>query len=162
MAVDWGATYSAAVPAIWQTARQTLEADPQKYKGKIKISSICCGGSAPPPEMMSWYKQEHGVIFAQGWGMTETSPMGTNGKPVTKHEHLSWTDAEQFRNVAVAGMLAVAALLSLCTDSFSLPAVMFGCSGISSVVKASACFLLLYAARPDTGGLPKRDCFICD
>jgi len=106
MAVDWEATYSAAVPAIWQTARQTLEADPQKYKGKIKISSICCGGSAPPPEMMSWYKQEHGVIFAQGWGMTETSPMGTNGKPVTKHEHLSWTDAEQFRYVAVAGIPA--------------------------------------------------------
>lgn len=108
MAVDHGATYSAAVPAIWQTARQALEAHPERYKGPngLRLQSIVCGGSAPPPEMMSWYKREYGVTFTQGWGMTETSPMGTNGKPVSKFEHIGWTEAEQFRNVAVAGIPA--------------------------------------------------------
>ena len=35
--------------------------------------------------------------------MTETSPMGTTGKAVSKFEHLAWSDDEQFGNVAVAG-----------------------------------------------------------
>ena len=106
MAVDWGATYSAAVPAIWQTARQELQRNREKYRGKFKIENIICGGSAPPPEMMKWYLDNWGVKFCQGWGMTETSPMGTTGKAVSKFEHLSWSDDEQFGNVAVAGIPA--------------------------------------------------------
>ena len=63
MAVDHGATYSAAVPAIWQDARQALEAAPEMYKGgKFRIESIICGGSAPPPEMMQWYLDEYVVL----------------------------------------------------------------------------------------------------
>ena len=38
--------------------------------------------------------------------MTETSPMGTTGKAVSKFEHLAWSDDEQFGNVAVAGIPA--------------------------------------------------------
>jgi fatty-acyl-CoA synthase len=114
MAVDWGATYSAAVPAIWATARQTLEANPSKYKagggggggGGLRLQSIVCGGSAPSPEMMSWYKREYGVQFTQGWGMTETSPMGSNGKAQSKFKHIAWSEEQQFANVSVAGIPA--------------------------------------------------------
>ena len=88
MAVDWGATYSAAVPAIWQTARQELERHEEKYRGRFKVKNIICGGSAPPPEMMRWYLDNWGVEFMQGWGMTETvSPGGdVEGKGKGKDE----------------------------------------------------------------------------
>ena len=84
------------------TARQTLESNPSKYKasgdGGLRLQSIVCGGSAPPPEMMSWYKREYGVQFTQGWGMTETSPMGSNGKALSKFKHVGWGAEQQFAN----------------------------------------------------------------
>ena len=104
MAVDQGATYSAAVPAIWQSARQELEQNLQEYKGRFKIQNIICGGSAPPPEMMGWYKKEFNVDFMQGWGMTETSPMGTFAKFITRYEHTKMTVENQFNNIKVAGL----------------------------------------------------------
>ena len=76
MCVDYGVTYSAAVPTIWQTLRKTLERDVASFRGKFKVQQVLCGGSAPPPEMMGWYAETFGVKFVQGWGMTETSPMG--------------------------------------------------------------------------------------
>ena len=84
MAVDHGATYSAAVPAIWHDAMQVLKANPTRYKGSngLRIEQIMCGGSAPAPDMMRWYKQEYNVSFTQGWGMTEMSPMGSNGQAI--------------------------------------------------------------------------------
>ena len=103
MAVDWGATYSAAVPAIWQSAKERLASDLEKYRGKFVVETIICGGSAPSPEMMRWYKDEFNVSFMQGWGMTETSPMGTNSKFVTKYVHRSLTTEEQFENIKLAG-----------------------------------------------------------
>lgn len=104
MAVDHGATYSAAVPAIWQSARQKLEENFLKYKNHFKIENIICGGSAPPPEMMNWYKKEFNVDFMQGWGMTETSPMGTFAKFITRFEHKAMKVEEQFSNILVAGL----------------------------------------------------------
>ena len=75
-----------------------------KYKKNFKIENIICGGSAPPPEMMAWYKKEFNVDFMQGWGMTETSPMGTLGKYITRYEHLAQTQEERFSNIKVAGL----------------------------------------------------------
>jgi acyl-CoA synthetase (AMP-forming)/AMP-acid ligase II len=45
--------------------------------------------------------------------MTETSPMGTNAKQVSKHEHLSWTIEERFANVTKAGIPAAGVELKI-------------------------------------------------
>jgi hypothetical protein len=37
-----------------QGLRATLESNPSYYKGSIKLKRLCCGGSAPPEEMMKW------------------------------------------------------------------------------------------------------------
>ena len=47
-------TVSAGVPTIWQGVRAELEANPNKYNLDM-LSSMTCGGSAPPVEMMRWY-----------------------------------------------------------------------------------------------------------
>ena len=104
--IDQGVTHSAAVPTIWQTLRTTLEADVAAFKGKFKVRQVLCGGSAPPNEMMDWYDKEFGVSFVQGWGMTETSPMGTFGRRISHFHHLRMTPQEQFSNITRAGVPA--------------------------------------------------------
>ena len=54
--------------------------------------------------MMKWYLDEWGVRFAQGWGMTETAPLGTTGRGVSTYRHSLMTEQEQFSNVTVAGI----------------------------------------------------------
>lgn len=107
ISVDHRATYSAAVPVIWQTIRTRLEEDPARYKGKFAIEHILCGGTAPSNEMMKWYLDEYSVRFSQGWGMTETSPMGTFGKAVATYAHTQLDGEAQFANVTVAGIPSV-------------------------------------------------------
>ena len=103
MAADWGATFSAAVPTVWQAIRQRLAAAPARYVGKIKLARVICGGTAPPNEMMRWFKQHWDVPFAQGWGMTETSPLGTTALPVARHADLALSEEAAFENVQIAG-----------------------------------------------------------
>jgi fatty-acyl-CoA synthase len=38
---DWGVTFSAAVPTVWQSARATIEKSPAAFKGKIKLERYC-------------------------------------------------------------------------------------------------------------------------
>jgi len=65
MAIDHKATFSAAVPTVWQTVRATLQAEEAKYKDKFALRQIICGGSAPPNEMMKWYWDTYRTEFAQ-------------------------------------------------------------------------------------------------
>lgn len=103
--LDWGVTYSAAVPTIWQRVRKEVELYPDKYQSEqLMLNHINCGGSAPPNDLMRWYKDELGVRFSQGWGMTETLSSGTTAKMVTTWEHAQQGEEEQFQNVTVAGI----------------------------------------------------------
>ena len=103
-----GVTVSAGVPTIWQGVRATLEADPDKYDLSI-LSRMTCGGSAPPLEMMRWYWDKFNVEMIQGWGMTETNPLGTLSRKVSKRSQIGMSEDEQFENGAKAG-LAMAGL----------------------------------------------------
>jgi acyl-CoA synthetase (AMP-forming)/AMP-acid ligase II len=65
---------SAGVPTVWLALLDHCE------KNKLKMSKVkrtLIGGSAVPISMISRFWKEHGVEVAQGWGMTEMSPLGT-------------------------------------------------------------------------------------
>ncbi len=96
-------TISAGVPTIWQGVRAAIEANPGRWD-LSELNRLTCGGSAPPLEMMRWYWDELGVEMIQGWGMTETNPLGTLSRRVAKREHLDLSLDEQFANVAKAGL----------------------------------------------------------
>lgn len=96
-------TISAGVPTIWQGVRAALEAEPDKYD-LSKLSRLTCGGSSPPVEMMRWYWESHNVEMIQGWGMTETNPLGTLSRKVAKRSHMNISEDEQFKNIAKAGL----------------------------------------------------------
>jgi len=96
-------TISAGVPTIWQGVKAVLEAQPEKYDTS-NLARLTCGGSAPPVSMMRWYWEEHGIEMIQGWGMTETNPLGTLSRKVAKRSHLKLSEDQQFENIAKAGL----------------------------------------------------------
>ena len=101
---DEEVTISAGVPTIWQGVKAVLEASPEKYD-LSNLSRLTCGGSSPPVSLMRWYADELGIEMVQGWGMTETNPLGTLSRKVAKRSHLKITEEEQFANTGKAGLL---------------------------------------------------------
>lgn len=101
---DEEVTISAGVPTIWQGIKQVLESGSGKFD-LDKLSRLTCGGSAPPVSLIRWYWEQYHVEMVQGWGMTETNPLGTLSRKVAKRSHLKLTENQQFENAAKAGLL---------------------------------------------------------
>jgi fatty-acyl-CoA synthase len=72
-------TFSAAVPTIWNDILHYLRANPGHDISSIQ--RIVCGGSAVPRALMEAFEKEFGITVLQGWGMTETSPLGSVARP---------------------------------------------------------------------------------
>lgn len=69
-----GVTFSAAVPTVWQG----LLAHLREHKLKIPtVKRVLIGGSAVPESLIRAFQEEFDIEVLQGWGMTETSPIGT-------------------------------------------------------------------------------------
>ena len=67
-------TIALGVPTVWLALLQYC-ASSGKRLDKLKRSIV--GGAAVPRSMIEEFRDEHGVEIRQGWGMTETSPLGT-------------------------------------------------------------------------------------
>jgi|TARA_B100000959_G_C14972019_1_gene620093 fatty-acyl-CoA synthase len=96
-------TISSGVPTIWQGVKALLEANPDKFD-LSSLTRLTCGGSAPPLSMMRWYWDNYNIEMIQGWGMTETNPLGTLSRKIAKHSHTKLSEDEQFENIAKAGL----------------------------------------------------------
>jgi fatty-acyl-CoA synthase len=69
-----GVTFSAAVPTVWQMLLQHLHATGGKL---TTLKRVVIGGSAVPESLICAFRDEYGVDVTHAWGMTETSPLGT-------------------------------------------------------------------------------------
>jgi fatty-acyl-CoA synthase len=69
-----GVTFSAAVPTVWQGLLAHLRENNLKLS---TVKRVLIGGSAVPESLIRAFNDEFGVEVMQGWGMTETSPVGT-------------------------------------------------------------------------------------
>lgn len=67
-------TFSAAVPTVWQGLLNHLRENNLKLS---TVKRVLIGGAAVPESMIRAFHDEFGVEVLQGWGMTETSPIGT-------------------------------------------------------------------------------------
>jgi fatty-acyl-CoA synthase len=72
-------TGASAVPTIWSDVLAHLDAHPEADVSSL--TSVMVGGSACPPALMRGFQERHGVTVLQGWGMTETSPVGSFALP---------------------------------------------------------------------------------
>ncbi|MDO9430266.1 MAG: long-chain-fatty-acid--CoA ligase [Phenylobacterium sp.] len=84
-----GVTFSAAVPTVWQMLLTHLRTS----KGTLStLKRVVIGGSAVPEAIVRGFRDEYGVDVTHAWGMTETSPLGTQATP---NHAISQMDDEQ-------------------------------------------------------------------
>jgi len=68
-------TLTLGVPTIWLSLIQLYEANPGKWNLPAGMRSLV-GGAAVPEALIRQFAK-HGMSIAQGWGMTETSPLAS-------------------------------------------------------------------------------------
>ena len=82
-------TFSQGVPTVWQMLFQYLDANPQIDPRELALRRVGIGGAAVARAMLERFENQFGVEVAQGWGMTETSPIGVIGKLLPRHAALT-------------------------------------------------------------------------
>ena len=93
-------TMALGVPTIWLSLIQLFEANPGKWRLPEGMRSLV-GGAAVPESLIRAFAK-HGVQLTQGWGMTETSPLGSVS--YVKPELGEVDDDERYRLAATAGV----------------------------------------------------------
>ncbi|AOY92390.1 long-chain fatty acid--CoA ligase [Cupriavidus sp. USMAA2-4] len=73
---DERVTFSTAVPTVWLMLFQYLDAHPDIDPRALGLKIAGVGGSAAPAAMVERFERQFGARVVQGWGMTETSPIG--------------------------------------------------------------------------------------
>jgi fatty-acyl-CoA synthase len=69
-------TITAGVPTIWSGILNALDAEPDRWDLST-MRTMAIGGAAPPRALIEGFGDRHGLHITHGWGLTETSPVGT-------------------------------------------------------------------------------------
>ncbi len=89
---DEKVTFSQGVPTVWMMLFQYLDANPQLNPRDLGMKCVGIGGAAVSRAMLERFENQFGVEVTQGWGMTETSPIGVISKLLPKHDALAPDD----------------------------------------------------------------------
>ena len=68
-------TMTAGVPTVFMAVLEALDAEPDRWD-LSSLASVNLGGAAASTSLIGGFAR-HGLTILQGWGMTETSPLGT-------------------------------------------------------------------------------------
>ena len=85
-------TFSQGVPTVWLMLFQYLDAHPELDPKTLGVKRVGIGGAAVARSMLERFEQQFGAEVVQGWGMTETSPIGVISKLLPKHAQVSAED----------------------------------------------------------------------
>ena len=96
--IEQGVTLAAGVPTIWTGTLPRLAGRPHRLR------TIVSGGSAVPKSLSEQYRHDVGLPVIQGWGMTETSPLGSMGRVLSGLGHMS--DDDRADALAMQGLPA--------------------------------------------------------
>jgi fatty-acyl-CoA synthase len=69
-------TAAMGVPTIWLGILQELDRNAASYD-LTALDHVMIGGAAVPESLIRAFAERHGIAITQGWGMTETSPVGS-------------------------------------------------------------------------------------
>lgn len=83
---------SAGVPTVWL---QLLEYLRSSQTSLGRLNRVVVGGSACPLSIIEEFERRHGVQTLQGWGMTETSPLGVFNNPKSRSDSIAGHEAEK-------------------------------------------------------------------
>jgi fatty-acyl-CoA synthase len=88
-------TFTAGVPTVWMSVLQAVDAEPDRWDLR-SVAQVNLGGAAVPASLIASFER-HGLAVIQGWGMTETSPLGTLSKLPAGLESLAPRDQYEYR-----------------------------------------------------------------
>lgn len=91
--VEEEVTLAAGVPTIWMAVAEELS----RRGLRLPLLRILMGGSQPPRALIERYQREFGIAVLQGWGMTETSPVGSISTP--KNTMSDWSESRLVEEV---------------------------------------------------------------
>ena len=93
-----GVTCAQGVPTVWMGLIAHMRKIGRKPE---KLESVVIGGAATPESMLVAFEDEFGIEVNQGWGMTETTPLGVFNTLRPKHKKQPRSD--QIRQKLKAG-----------------------------------------------------------
>jgi fatty-acyl-CoA synthase len=88
-------TFTAGVPTVWMSVLQSIDAEPDRWDLGA-LAQVNLGGAAVPASLIAGFER-HGLTIVQGWGMTETSPLGTLSKLPADLETLAPSEQHEYR-----------------------------------------------------------------
>lgn len=86
---DEKVTFSQGVPTVWQMLFEFLDGHAEIDPRELALKRVSVGGSALSRAMLERLEGQFGVEVIQGWGMTETSPVGVINRPLPRHAGLT-------------------------------------------------------------------------
>jgi acyl-CoA synthetase (AMP-forming)/AMP-acid ligase II len=105
---DERCNFSLGVPTVWlglfdhiERHRDTLDLS------EIRLERLIVGGSAAPRALIEKFDAVFGAFVIHAWGMSETSPLGTIGRLLAKHEGLPATARHDVQAKAGRAMFGV-------------------------------------------------------
>jgi fatty-acyl-CoA synthase len=91
-------TLAAGVPTVFMAVLQALDAEPGRWD-LGSLDRVNLGGAASPTSLIAGFDR-HEVTIVQGWGMTETSPLGTVCRLPTDMESAPPAELFEYRSRA--------------------------------------------------------------
>jgi fatty-acyl-CoA synthase len=88
-------TFTAGVPTVWMSVLQAIDAEPDRWDLR-SLAQVNLGGAAVPASLIASFER-HGLDVIQGWGMTETSPLGTLSRLPADLESLAPREQYEYR-----------------------------------------------------------------
>jgi fatty-acyl-CoA synthase len=104
-------TLTAGIPAVYNRLLLYLRENPHDLSS---LRTIFVGGSAMPRTLLEGFSRDRGITVVQGWGMTETSPVGTFCR--LKSWMDDWPVEQQRRIQMKAGLPVVCCELRILDD----------------------------------------------
>ena len=88
-------TFTAGVPTVWMEVLHAVDAEPDRWDLRF-LAQVNLGGAAVPVSLIEGFER-HGLTIIQGWGMTETSPLGCLSRLPADLETLAPHDQYEYR-----------------------------------------------------------------
>jgi acyl-CoA synthetase (AMP-forming)/AMP-acid ligase II len=82
---DERVTVALGVPTVWLTLQQHVAAQGLNPRTDLSLDRVLIGGAAAPRSVMETFVNQFGIRVLHGWGMTETSPLGSISTPRRTH-----------------------------------------------------------------------------
>jgi acyl-CoA synthetase (AMP-forming)/AMP-acid ligase II len=105
---DERCNFSLGVPTVWLGLFDYIERQGGSLDlSEIRLERLIVGGSAAPRALIEKFDRTFGAFVIHAWGMSETSPLGTIGRLLAKHDGIAPTARHDVQSKAGRAIFGV-------------------------------------------------------